>query len=86
MREFHLEGIAGQSFGAFAVTGMSLQLDGQANDFVGKGLSGGGACGSGYRAGGKRQRSACHYRKRGALRGYGGDAVCRGAGLESGLR
>ncbi|RXH55759.1 glutamate synthase-related protein [Granulicella sibirica] len=38
---FHLEGIAGQSFGAFAVTGMSLQLDGQANDFVGKGLSGG---------------------------------------------
>jgi glutamate synthase (ferredoxin) len=39
--EFHLEGIAGQSFGAFAVKGMSLQLDGQANDFVGKGLSGG---------------------------------------------
>ena len=38
---FHLEGIAGQSFGAFAVKGMSLQLDGQANDFVGKGLSGG---------------------------------------------
>ena len=38
---FHLEGIAGQSFGAFAVKGMSLQLVGQANDFVGKGLSGG---------------------------------------------
>jgi glutamate synthase (ferredoxin) len=38
---FHLQGIAGQSFGAFAVAGMSLQLDGQANDFVGKGLSGG---------------------------------------------
>ncbi len=36
-----LTGIAGQSFGAFAVEGMHLILDGQANDFVGKGLSGG---------------------------------------------
>ncbi|MHB1022066.1 MAG: glutamate synthase-related protein [Acidobacteriaceae bacterium] len=36
-----LKGIAGQSFGAFAVEGMHLVLDGQANDFVGKGLSGG---------------------------------------------
>ncbi len=38
---FNLDGIAGQSFGAFAVEGMKLVLDGQANDFVGKGLSGG---------------------------------------------
>ena len=38
---FNLEGTAGQSFGAFAVDGMKLILDGQANDFVGKGLSGG---------------------------------------------
>lgn len=37
----HLTGTAGQSFGAFAVEGMHLVLDGQANDFVGKGLSGG---------------------------------------------
>jgi glutamate synthase (NADPH/NADH) large chain len=36
-----LTGTAGQSFGAFAVQGMKLVLDGQANDFVGKGLSGG---------------------------------------------
>ena len=34
-------GTAGQSFGAFTVAGMKLVLDGQANDFVGKGLSGG---------------------------------------------
>lgn len=34
-------GTAGQSFGAFAVAGMHLLLEGQANDFVGKGLSGG---------------------------------------------
>ena len=38
---FNLQGTAGQSFGAFAVEGMRLVLDGQANDFVGKGLSGG---------------------------------------------
>jgi glutamate synthase (ferredoxin) len=36
-----LTGTAGQSFGAFAVEGMRLVLTGQANDFVGKGLSGG---------------------------------------------
>ncbi|WP_419806905.1 glutamate synthase-related protein [Terriglobus sp.] len=36
-----LEGTAGQSFGAFAATGMHLALTGQANDFVAKGLSGG---------------------------------------------
>jgi glutamate synthase domain-containing protein 2/glutamate synthase domain-containing protein 1/glutamate synthase domain-containing protein 3 len=38
---FSMNGIAGQSFGAFAVTGMTLQLEGLANDFVGKGLCGG---------------------------------------------
>ncbi|MBX6361053.1 MAG: glutamate synthase large subunit [Acidobacterium ailaaui] len=38
---FHLKGVAGQSFGAFAVPGMTLTLDGVANDFVGKGLCGG---------------------------------------------
>jgi glutamate synthase domain-containing protein 3 len=34
-------GAAGQSFGAFAVRGLTLQLEGEANDYVGKGLSGG---------------------------------------------
>ncbi len=38
---FRLKGVAGQSFGAFAVSGMTLTLDGVANDFVGKGLCGG---------------------------------------------
>ncbi len=37
---FELEGVAGQSFGAFANAGMTLQLSGLANDFVGKGLCG----------------------------------------------
>jgi glutamate synthase (NADPH/NADH) large chain len=39
--ELHFSGSAGQSFGAFAREGMQLVLDGQANDYVGKGLSGG---------------------------------------------
>jgi glutamate synthase (NADPH/NADH) large chain len=39
----HIEasGTAGQSFGAFAVSGMLIVLEGDANDYVGKGLSGG---------------------------------------------
>ena len=36
-----LEGTAGQSFGAFLARGVTLDLTGDANDYVGKGLSGG---------------------------------------------
>jgi glutamate synthase (NADPH/NADH) large chain len=36
-----VKGTAGQSFGAFATRGMLLSLEGDANDYVGKGLSGG---------------------------------------------
>jgi glutamate synthase domain-containing protein 3 len=36
-----LKGIAGQSFGAFCARGVTLELMGEANDYVGKGLSGG---------------------------------------------
>ncbi len=36
-----LAGSAGQSFGAFLVRGITLELIGEANDYVGKGLSGG---------------------------------------------
>ncbi|HTG19301.1 MAG TPA: glutamate synthase-related protein, partial [Reyranella sp.] len=36
-----LSGTAGQSFGAFLARGVSLDLAGDANDYVGKGLSGG---------------------------------------------
>ncbi|MHC5215917.1 glutamate synthase large subunit [Enterococcus sp. LJL128] len=38
---YHYKGIAGQSFGAFITQGMVLKLTGEANDYVGKGLSGG---------------------------------------------
>ncbi len=36
-----LTGVAGQSFGAFLANGVTLDLTGDANDYVGKGLSGG---------------------------------------------
>jgi glutamate synthase (ferredoxin) len=37
----HFKGSAGQSFGAFVPRGITLRLEGDANDYVGKGLSGG---------------------------------------------
>jgi len=39
--QLHFRGSAGQSFGAFCVDGMRLVVDGEANDYVGKGMSGG---------------------------------------------
>jgi glutamate synthase (NADPH/NADH) large chain len=36
-----IHGSAGQSFGAFLVRGITLRLEGDANDYLGKGLSGG---------------------------------------------
>ncbi|MDB5085223.1 MAG: hypothetical protein JWN30_2109, partial [Bacilli bacterium] len=37
----HFKGSAGQSFGAFVPKGMTLTLEGDSNDYIGKGLSGG---------------------------------------------
>ena len=39
--QLRFSGTAGQSFGAFTCRGMHLELEGEANDYVGKGLSGG---------------------------------------------
>src|SRR5205085_3314137 len=39
--KIHFKGSAGQSFGAFVPRGISLTLEGDANDYFGKGLSGG---------------------------------------------
>ncbi len=38
---FRFNGSAGQSFGAFLAPGVTLELEGDANDYIGKGLSGG---------------------------------------------
>jgi len=40
-RSYEFVGSAGQSFGAFLVAGLNFHLAGEANDYVGKGLSGG---------------------------------------------
>jgi len=39
--QLHFKGSAGQSFGAFIPKGMTLTLEGDANDYIGKGVSGG---------------------------------------------
>ena len=39
--QLHFQGTAGQSFGAFIPKGMTLRLEGDANDYLAKGLSGG---------------------------------------------
>ena len=39
--KLHFRGSAGQSFGAFVPKGVTLELEGDANDYLGKGLSGG---------------------------------------------
>ena len=38
---FRFNGSAGQSFGAWLAKGVTLEVEGDANDYVGKGLSGG---------------------------------------------
>ena len=39
--DIHLQGTAGQSFGAWNVAGLNMELTGDANDYVGKGMAGG---------------------------------------------
>ena len=39
--KINLKGIAGQALGAFLIEGVSIHLDGVANDYIGKGMSGG---------------------------------------------
>ncbi len=39
--KINLTGIAGQAFGAFLINGVSLHLNGVANDYIGKGMHGG---------------------------------------------
>ena len=41
MVHLNITGAGGQSFGAFLCRGITLELGGDANDYIGKGLSGG---------------------------------------------
>ena len=66
-----LQGVAGQSFGAFAVPGMRLVLEGMANDFVGKSLGGGELV---LRAEGNAARESAHHVLLGNVALYGATA------------
>jgi glutamate synthase domain-containing protein 3 len=75
-------GTAGQSFGAFLTDGIALELDGDANDYVGKSMEGGRIVVRGF---GERQEpiagNACFYGAR------GGEGYIRGsAGERYGVR
>ena len=79
-------GSAGQSFGAFLPRGITLRLEGDANDYVGKGLSGGrivvrpdrAATFDAARADHRRQRRSATARPSGEifLRGQVGERFC----------
>ena len=80
-------GTAGQSFGAFLARGVSLELTGDANDYVGKGLSGGRIVvrqpqrpppRSDREHHRRQHRALRRHRRRGLFRGRGGRAL-RGA-------
>ena len=86
---FRFTGSAGQSFGAFLAKGVTLELEGDANDYVGKGLSGGQAdrVSAGWfdiSPGGEysdRQRGAVRRHQRRSLPQRDGRRTLRGAQL-----
>ncbi len=61
-------GSAGQSFGAFVPRGITLRLEGDGNDYVGKGLSGGRLVDPAVARGPLRRRGPDHRRQRHRLR------------------
>ena len=61
-------GSAGQSFGAFLPAGITLRLEGDSNDYLAKGLSGGRIVVRPDRAAGVRRRGQHHRRQRDRLR------------------
>ena len=63
-----LRGTAGQSFGAFLARGVSFDLIGDGNDYVGKGLSGGTSRHPPGRRRQDRRRGVDHRRQHGSLR------------------
>ncbi|HEV3153583.1 MAG TPA: glutamate synthase large subunit [Candidatus Baltobacteraceae bacterium] len=78
--ELTYRGTAGQSFGAFLTDGITLVLDGEANDYVGKSMEGGRIV---VRAPGKAHEPAigntCFYGARGGdafVRGSAGERLC----------
>jgi glutamate synthase (NADPH/NADH) large chain len=76
-----LQGTAGQSFGAFLAHGITLDLVGDANDYVGKGLSGGRVIVRPARVP-WRSDPQHHRRQHRAVRRHAGEAFFNGVGGE----
>ena len=73
------DGSAGNSFGAFVPKGITLRLYGDANDYVGKGLSGGTLRGAPVgQCAGLRRRGEHHRRQRDPFGATGGQVFLRG--------
>ena len=68
-------GTAGQSFGAFLARGVSIELTGDANDYVGKGLSGGRIVVKPPRGPDARSDREHHCRQHGAVRRHRGRSL-----------
>ena len=79
-------GSAGQSFGAFIPRGLTLALEGDTNDYVGKGLSGGRLVVCPPAEVAVRRPRERHRRERRPVRGDRGEAVHRAASPASGSR
>ena len=77
------EGAAGQSFGAFLTHGIELRLEGEANDYVGKSMSGGRIVvappvdDAGEPVPARQHRPVRRHGRRAVLRGRGGGALRR---------
>jgi glutamate synthase (NADPH/NADH) large chain len=84
---FKFKGSAGQSFGAFMTRGMTFSIEGDANDYFGKGLSGGKIIIYPSREVHLQGRGEHDHRQRGLLRRHAGEAYIRGmAGERFGVR
>jgi glutamate synthase (NADPH/NADH) large chain len=77
-----LTGSAGQSFGAFLAAGVELSLEGDANDYVGKGLSGGRIAVRPPAERAVRRRGQRAHRQHRAVRRHRGELFAAGAAGE----
>ena len=84
--QLHFRGSAGQSFVAFVPRGITLTLEGDANDYVGKGLSGGKLVVYPPRRLDLPRRGERHHRQRGLLRRHRRRGLHPGHGRRALLR
>ena len=84
--KIRFQGSAGQSFGAFLARGVSLDLEGDTNDYMGKGMSGGRIVGPPLPPGRLRSRGEHNRGQRGVVRRHGRPSVHQRRGRGALLR